>query len=67
MSSQDVPVSFVEWAVPRTTPVGRGVACISHSSASSTGAVSSSHSLTLGGDRVSDPMHFSTPRSTRQQ
>lgn len=67
MSSRDVPVNFVEWAVRRITPVGRGVARISPSSASSTGVVSSSRSLTLGGDCILDPLHFSTPRSTRQQ
>ena len=64
MSSRDVPVNFVEWAVRRTTPVARGVARISPSSASPTGVVSSSCSLTLGGDCVLDPLHFSTPRST---
>ena len=52
MSSRNVPVNFVEWEVRRTTPVGRGVARISPSSASSTGVVSSSRSLTLGGDCV---------------
>ena len=64
VSSRDTPINFVEWAVRRTIRVGRGVSRISHSSATSTGTFSSSHSLTLGEDRVLDPLHFSTPCSS---
>ena len=57
-SKRDLPENFVEWAVRRQVPVGRG---ISQSSSTSTVSVS------VREDNHMLPLHSSTPRVNRQQ
>ena len=57
-SDRDLPEHFVEWAVRKQVPVGRGM-----SQSSSTSAVS----VSVREDNHMPPLHSSTPRVKRQQ
>ena len=57
-SDRDLPEHFVEWAVRKQVPVGRGM-----SQSSSTSAAS----VSVREDNHMPPLHSSTPRVNRQQ
>ena len=67
-SDREIPLNVRDWAVRKSAPAGRPVPVPHRPPVSSSPAgseASSSLSLTFE-DRVLDPVHVSTPRSTRQ-